>query len=263
MLRKSLYILFGIWTSCGNSWGHIWNAAGLQDLVYKVVSTVILGALRCSGNCQIIVHRCFFACISVHELSVLKAAFHCKKCLSLFFTAISWKWPISLPTEVNIKFDNHKGDPAADCRSWANMIIKLCLRLSMMIYFFLFKPCRLQKSVHRTLAVEIEKLKVNKSMEVIGWNKQASQLITFTLTWVRMRIRWRKFGDEIRWWKFSDESPWQTFSEIFDCWARMMLFLLRWSLGKDALPVDCICDCKVLVSPVLPPKGVQRRKKMH
>ena len=32
-----------------------------------------------------------------------------------------------------------------------------------------------------------------------------------------------KFGDEIRWWKFSDENPWQKFSEIFDCWARMML----------------------------------------
>ena len=80
---------------------------------------------------------------------------------------------------------------------------------------------------------------------------QSTYTVTFTLTWVRMCIRWRnsmtKFDDA----KFSDESPWQTFSEIFDCWARMMLFSVRWSLGKDALPIERICDYKALVLSVV------------
>ena len=36
--------------------------------------------------------------------------------------------------------------------------------------FLFFKPCRLQKSVHKTLALEIVK-KMNKSREVLGWGK--------------------------------------------------------------------------------------------
>ena len=59
------------------------------------------------------------------------------------------------------------------------------------------------------------------------------------------------FGDEIRWWKFSAKHLWQKFSEIFDCWACMMLVSVHWSLGKDALPIERICDYKALVLSVV------------
>ena len=81
--------------------------------------------------------------------------------------------------------------------------------------------------------------------------KQASQLINIHPDLSQDAHSVTKFGDEIRSWKFSDEIPWQTFGEIFDCWACMMLFSLRWSLGKDALPIDRICDNKVLVLSVV------------